>query len=253
MGLFYDYNGGGSDERVSGVVTGEVRENWDEKHPGMVKVEYFLGEKGKNTSGWMPVASFYAYNGCGAYVLPEIGSEVVVAFNMGDRNCPMVIGSLWNKKNVLPDKTANKDNIVRRFKTKGGCEVEFSDEKDKQSIDIHTPKGLKVSLADEKSIITISDKEGKNLLTIKAGEGAIEVTAEKKLTLSAGGKSTITLEQSGLTLKADKINAEAGNALTLKGQSVKAEGNQMNITGKSQMNLSSSGNTKIKGSLVNIG
>ncbi len=32
---------------IAGVATGIVKENWDAKHPGMVKVEMFLGEAGK--------------------------------------------------------------------------------------------------------------------------------------------------------------------------------------------------------------
>ena len=32
---------------AAGVARGTVKENWDESHPGMVKVEMFLGEQGK--------------------------------------------------------------------------------------------------------------------------------------------------------------------------------------------------------------
>ena len=70
--------------KAPGLVSGIVLENYDEKYPGMVKVEYSAGETGKNKSGWIPVASFYAGKEHGAYFLPEIGSEVLVAFILGN-------------------------------------------------------------------------------------------------------------------------------------------------------------------------
>lgn len=108
-----------------GIVMGTVKENWNQDFPGKVKVELLLGEEGKSVTGWVPVAMPYCGNGYGYYSLPEIGCEVVVAFHMGDRNCPVVIGSLWNNKNKLPADTADDKNTVKRFKTKGGCEVVF--------------------------------------------------------------------------------------------------------------------------------
>ena len=45
-----------------GVMLGKVKKNWDSEHPGMVMVEFLLGEKGKSTSGWIPVMQPYAGN-----------------------------------------------------------------------------------------------------------------------------------------------------------------------------------------------
>ena len=42
------------------VTTGKVVANWDKKHPGMVQVEIFLGEEGKNRTDWVRVAQPYA-------------------------------------------------------------------------------------------------------------------------------------------------------------------------------------------------
>ena len=39
--------------KAPGLVSGIVLENYDEKYPGMVKVEYSAGETGKNKSGWI--------------------------------------------------------------------------------------------------------------------------------------------------------------------------------------------------------
>lgn len=136
--------------KAPGMVSGIVLENYNDKYPGMVKVEYGAGEKGKNKSGWIPVASFYAGKEHGAYFLPEIGSEVLVAFILGNWDKPVVIGSLWNKQSPIPKGIPEKKNFNKTIKTKGGDQILFSDEDKKQSIEITTPSGLKIGIYDEK-------------------------------------------------------------------------------------------------------
>lgn len=253
MGMYLNWARGSANERICSVTTGLVKNNWDKEHPGMVQAEYFLGTKGKNVTGWIPVASPYAYKGCGMYTLPEIGSEVVIAFNMGDRNCPIVIGCLWNKKNPLPEKTAQEKNMIRRFKTKGGCEVIFDDEKGKESIEIHTPKKLTFHIDDEKEKITISDEKAENGLVIEAKEGKLKLLAKKGLVLQAGDKVKLTLDSSGaVTLKGDSVKVEATKSYALKSQTVKLEGTQTDVKGSSKLSVQSGGMTQVKGATVKI-
>lgn len=254
MGMFNEWIISGADERICSVTTGLVKNNWDEEHPGMVKVEYFLGTQGKNVTGWLPVATPYAYEGCGMYMLPEIGSEVVVAFNMGDRNCPIVIGCLWNQKNKLMENTAAEGNIKKRFKTKGGCEVVFEEEKDKEAIELQTPSGLKLRLEDENQRIVVQDKENKNGVLLDAKEGSIKLLADKKISLEVGGKAMLTLDgnNNSFTVNADEIKGEATKSYALKGQNVQLEGTQLDIKGNSQLSVQSGGMTQLKGATVKI-
>lgn len=256
MGIFDGLVPVSGDIRISGITTGKVKDNWDEEHQGMVKVEYFLGEKGQNVTGWVPVASPYAYKNCGLYLLPEVGSEVVIAFEMGDRNCPIVIGSLWNKKNTIPKKTAKEKNTVKRFKTKGGCEVIFDDEEGKESICVQTPKNLHIKLDDEKKTITMQDKEGKNGITIHTETGSMTIKAEKKMVLEVGGKAVLTMEGEGETSlngEAAKIKMHASQTLNLKGQSASLEGGgTLELKGGSSLKAHSSGAAELKGTVVKI-
>lgn len=254
MGVFNEWIAVGADERVCSITTGLVKDNWDDGHPGMVKVEYFLGTQGKNVTGWLPVAAPYAYEDCGMYLLPEIGSEVVIAFNMGDRNCPVVIGCLWNQKNKLMKDTAVEGNKIKRFKTKGGCEVVFEEEKGKEAIEVHTPASLKLRIEDENQTITIEDKDKKNGILIDVKNGNIKLFADKKMTLEVGGKEMLALDGSNnsITAKADEIKEETAKAHTIKGQNVKVEGTQIDINGKSQLSVQSSGMAQFKGATVKI-
>lgn len=254
MGMFQDWVDNGADERICSVTTGLVKNNWDKDHPGMVKVEYFLGTRGKNVTGWIPVAVPYASKECGMYALPEIGSEVVIAFNMGDRNCPIVIGCLWNQKNTIPKETVTEKNTIKRFKTKEGSEVVFDEEKGKEKIAIHTPSGLHITIDDEEQKISVQDKEKKNSLEISAKEGALSVAADKKVEFKIGGKQMLLLDgNSGtITAKTDNIKLEPTKMLTVKSQNIKAEGTQMELKGNSKLAIQSGGVAELKGSMVKI-
>lgn len=244
-----------AEDRVFSVTTAVVKENWDKEHPGMVKVEMFMGETGKNITGWVPVMSMYGGKNFGYYSLPEVESEVVVAFNMGDRNCPIVIGTLWNNENTLPPDTAVEKNLVKRFKTKGGCEVVFNDEDKKQKIEVKTPGGFGLSIEDEAQSITLHDAKGENALTINEKDGTVSIKADKKITLSVGGSDVITIDGSAksATIKTNNITLEAAQNLQLKGQSSsKMEGATVKINAQGTMEISASGMTQVKGSMVKI-
>lgn len=240
--------------RIPGIVPGIVKENWDSEHPGMVRVEYFLGEEGKNLTGWIPVLSPYAGNEYGAYTLPEVGTEVFIAFSLGDRNCPVVLGSVWSKKNALPKETAAEENTVKKLRTKGGCEIRFFEESGKEQIRIQTPKELSILIEDEKETIQISDKDGKNGVQIDTKSGTVTLLADKKMELKVGGKAMISLDGSSgaANMAAGKISCNADQSLELKGQSVKMEGSSAQIKGSGTLKLEAGGTAQLKGAMVQL-
>lgn len=254
MGMFQEWMDNGADERICSVTTGLVKNNWDQEHPGMIKAEYFLGTQGKNVTGWIPVVVPYAAKDCGMYALPEIGSEVVIAFNMGNRNCPIVIGCLWNQKNTIPKETADDKNTIKRFKTKGGSEIIFDEKKGKEKITIHTPSEMHITIDDEEEKILLEDKKKKNSIGICIKEGVVSIAADKKIELKADGKQMLLLDgKSGtITAKTDAIKLDTTKSMKMKSQSVKIEGAQMEIKGNSKIALQSSGVAELKGSMVKI-
>ena len=238
---------------INGIVTGTVKENYDKDNPGKVKVELFLGEDGLNVTGWIPVMTPYAGNKYGEYALPEVGDEVVVAFRMGDRNCPIVIGSLWSGKKPQPDEAVTEKNMVKKFKTKGKNEVTIDDTEDKQKIEIKTAKGKKVVLDEEKDNIVVSDKDGKNMITIDAKGGEVTVKADKKITLDAGGAKGI-FDGTGkkISLTAGTIELKADQALNEKSMAVKVEATTIEMKANATIKSQSSAITEIKGTMVKI-
>lgn len=240
---------------IPGVITGLVKENYDKEHPGMVKVEFFLGEKGKNETEWIPVATPYAGKDHGMYALPEVGSEVVLAFQMGNRSLPIVIGCLWNKKNPYPKETVKDKNVVKKMRTKGGCEIIFSDEDKKEQIQIQTPKKLKVVLEDEKETIKITDKDGKNGVQIDTQKGEMTFLAEKSVTVTVNGQKMAVLDGKAKSIQfsAGKINFKGEQSIGAKAPNIKLEANaSVGIKGNASVKVESSGTTQVKGSLVQI-
>jgi uncharacterized protein involved in type VI secretion and phage assembly len=244
----------GGYQKIEGITTGVVKENWEAKHPGMVRVEVFLGEEGKTLTDWIRVVGPYAGNGYGAYWLPEVGDEVAIAFNMGDVNRPYVIGSLWNNKDKIPDKTATEKNHVKRIRTKGGHEIVFEEEKDKERIEIHTPRNLKMTLEDEKQLISIQDEAGEHILQIDSKNKTITIKAKERIKLDAGGKAVLELDGKGdkAKLSAGSVEIEAKQSLKLKGQNFHGEGNSVDLKGNSGFKVECSSTLVLKGSLTQI-
>lgn len=72
---------------------------------GRIKVQFHWDRQGKkdaNSSCWVRVAQVWAGNRWGAFFWPRIGHEVVVAFEEGDPDRPLVVGSVYNDKNMPP-------------------------------------------------------------------------------------------------------------------------------------------------------
>ena len=257
MGLFDDMmmlsdnHGGGI---MSGIVTGTVKENYHKDFPGKVKVELFLGETGKNVTGWISVMSPYAGADHGFFTLPEVGSEAVVAFNMGDRNRPVVLGSLWSGKNKPPKDAVTEKNTMKQLVTKGNNQIILEDTADKEKITVMTKKGKVFELNEEKNTITLSDKDNKNGVVIDSAKGVVTVTADKKLVLKVGGAETVVADGSSkkVSVKSTTIELNATKDLNLKGQNTKLDGTAVKVNGASSLQVSSSGSTQVKGAIVKI-
>ena len=75
-----------------------------DKH-GRVKVQFHWDREGKHdadSSCWIRVSQIWAGKGWGAFFWPRVGNEVVVAFEEGDPDRPIISGSVYNADNTPP-------------------------------------------------------------------------------------------------------------------------------------------------------
>jgi uncharacterized protein involved in type VI secretion and phage assembly len=235
-------------------MTGVVKENYNEKQPGKILVELYFGEKGKTSTDWVRVMQPYCGKEYGEYFIPEIGTEVVLGFILGNIHKAVVLGCLWNETDKIPADVANKDNSVKSIKTKGGHEIIFDETKDKEKIQINTKGKLTIVLEDKEQKISVKDEKGENLICLDSKNGQIDVKAKKKIVFNAGDKDMLTLDGTGkkASLTADNIEVNATQALTLKGQNAKLEGNMTALKAQGAFKVESSAILELKGAMVKI-
>ena len=196
---------GGRPTRVFGVVVAVVTNNQDPDGVGRVKLRFpWLSDT--DESQWARIAAPMAGKDRGAYFLPEVDDEVLVAFEQGDIHYPYVLGALWNSVDTPPASNGDGKNNLRVLKSRSGHIVKLNDE-------------------DGKETVEIVDKTGKNSIVIDTAGNTVTITSDKDITLKAAN-GTITLDAQKIAVKSSAdAKVEAGG-----GMDVKASGT-LNIKG----------------------
>lgn len=186
----------------------------DPAKEGRVKVQFPWSDE-NTISEWCRVSQFYAGPGsCGAFFLPELESEVLVAFIHGNESQPIIIGCLYNGVDKpATHRDENKDE--KQILTRAGHRITFVDTKDEERIVIVDKSGLhQIEISTKDNGITITAKDGK--LTLAARE--IEIKADDSLKIEA-----TTIEETAsdsMTTNAATIEATASGEMTLKGSTI---------------------------------
>lgn len=201
--------------RINGVVVGIVTNNRDPDGMGRVKLRFpWLSDT--NESFWARISTLMAGKNRGSFFLPEVGDEVLVAFEHGDIHIPYVIGTLWNGVDTPPETNANGQNNIRKIRSRSGHEIIFNDDNTamQEKIEIHTNAGHKIVLDDSagQEKIEIVDKTGSNKITIDSVQNSITMESALQLKIKA---NIVEIEgTTSLTLKSNAV-------LTIQGLPVK--------------------------------
>ncbi|MFY1112998.1 MAG: phage baseplate assembly protein V [Methanosarcinaceae archaeon] len=198
-------------KRVEGVFLGIVTNNQDPEKGAKVKVKFpWVSED----DYWARVVTLMAGNGRGTFFIPEVGDEVLVAFDHGDINNPYVIGALWNGEDSPPEKNEDGKNNIRKIRSRLGHEVVFNDEEGKGKVEIRTKSGHKIVLDDSSGgeKIDIMDKSGNNSIRIDSAQNSIAISSQMKLNIKA---QSIEIESGGM------MTIKSSGTLTLQGALIK--------------------------------
>jgi uncharacterized protein involved in type VI secretion and phage assembly len=85
----------------------------------------------------------------GLYWMPDIGDEVVVSFEAGDSNSPIILGALYNADSATPDQAEPSDeNNVRTLVSRSGHEVTLDDSPGAGKVKVKTKDGRSLTLDD---------------------------------------------------------------------------------------------------------
>src|SRR6266511_403457 len=186
----------------NGIVIGLVIDLEDEEHIGRIKVEYPNLEN--QPSDWARLAAPMAGNNRGAFFRPEVGDEVLVAFEHGEPRRPYIIGSLWSKVDLPPtDDGKPKDNNWRFIKSRSGHIILLDDTQGKEKIVFVDKDNLrKVIIDSANSKIEVICDQGN--VEVKASAGDVKVEA---INVSVKASAELKLEATGnVTIKGAMVN-----------------------------------------------
>ncbi len=185
----------GAPERLPGVVIALVDDNDDPQAMGRVRLRFpWMGEDA--VSFWARVAMPGAGPDYGVVWMPQVGDEVLVAFEHGDSSRPFVIGGLWNGTDLPPlgDSLFDSGKVRRSgFVSRSGHKLVFFDDPGESGIAlISADNKFRVSLNETKSQLHVYF-DGKLLLE---GTGDVEVKTQGSFKVDASG---VEIKASGQT------------------------------------------------------
>lgn len=233
---------------TDGIKIGIVSNIDDPEKLGRVKVKLLFRDSSDFETDFSPVITNMSGDKWGTWFFPQIGDLVAVAFLEGEISKPIILGNIWNKENANPPvEISDGKNDIRKIKTRSGHEIIFDDTEDKEDITIITPKNLTIKMNDEKEVITISDKDGKNIVKIDTKNEIIDVNAQKKINL-VSQNSKIELDGDG-----NKVNIESNSSISIKAQQISIEAkNTIDLKASAGMNIKSDGSLNLKGAVAKI-
>ncbi len=234
---------GSPDAPFCDTKVGKVIHVDDPDEMGRVKVALKWQED--ETTPWIRVASPYTGSDKGFYMIPEVGDQVLVAFEDSNPSKPYVLTGMYHGKASPEFYSPNND--FKGFKSREKNTWLFNDAEKSillsapQRLDLHAGKEINLR-TDGAAPSSINLDVGDGTVTIKAKKIVIEATDE----ISLDGKNTIEINSG------DKLKIKAGT--DLKQEAV-------NITSKADMKMENSGteldlkgNAKVvlKGGIVQI-
>jgi uncharacterized protein involved in type VI secretion and phage assembly len=204
---------------VYGVVAGVVTDVDDRKRLGRVRIRFPFS--GRTESAWARVAAPWAGSRRrGAYFVPEVDDEVLVAFRDGDLGHPYVLGFLWSEPDAPPPEDSPKPgrSVIRSSR---GHRVEIDDVA--RRVTVRTSDGNRVVLDDtEKAAdVELADARGRVKVTLDGSTDELTITADQ------AGKVAVKATGGSVSVDAGDITIKATGVLTLEGQTVQITGHEL--------------------------
>jgi uncharacterized protein involved in type VI secretion and phage assembly len=186
---------------LAGVHIATVVSVKDPQSQGRVQVKLPAIDPTGAAPVWARVSVPYAGDHYGAFLLPDVGTEVLVAFTAGDATWPVVIGNLWNGATGIPE-TLSSDAVDRwAFTGKNGTRIAIVEEASGQEkVEIQLPSGAVTA--------TLTDASG-GTITIEAAGNTIKIAPAG---VSIQSPAKVEVQASQVTVTAGMVQVDAGMA-----------------------------------------
>ena len=192
----------GGQQKFYGVVVGKVINPLDPLMLGRVQVQTPFVDS-LDLSPWARIAQGMAGPLHGNYFVPNLGDEVLLAFEHGDVNAPYILGSLANmiSRPPLPSPVPQ----IRAIRTLVGNQIVFMEAPPSITVQTPCPPGvapLPPSPAGPHQPVRVAadgiQVMGPTMITLQCGASSIVVTPAS-ITLTCGG-SSIALTAAGINV-----------------------------------------------------
>ena len=146
-----------------GKYRGLVTDNNDTTNRGRVKVQVpaVLNE----LEIWALPCLPYAGNNVGIYTIPEPGAGVWVEFEGGNPSFPIWTGGFWADDELPKNESGTEATPSLRM--------------------LRSEKGLMITFNDDSEVLTLSDENGSNIMTMEVQSGKIKIQANLKVVVEA--------------------------------------------------------------------
>jgi uncharacterized protein involved in type VI secretion and phage assembly len=188
---------------VKGVAIALVTQNKDDEKLCRVKVSYPWHETPRE-SYWARLSVPMAGADRGMVMIPEVGDEVLVAFEREDLRFPYILGALWNGKDKPPIANEDGKNDRRIIQSRKKHKLLF-DDGTRGVVELAHEKGRKIVFDDDG--FAVQDENG-NVVKVDSNSGAMTIEAKGQLNIKA---ATITIEATGT------LEVKASATLTVRG------------------------------------
>lgn len=194
---------------------------------GRVKVQFHWDRQGRNneeSSCWIRVGTVWAGKQWGTISIPRIDQEVIVDFLEGDPDQPIIIGAVYNAREMPPYKLPDektKSTVKSRSSVNGSAEnyneIRFEDKKGEEQIFINAERDMDTRVENDDRQIVMNDRH---------------VIVENNHSEKIGGSMSIQIGGDLDETTGKKFAHEAGQEIHLKaGMKVIIEAMQVSLKG----------------------
>ncbi|MCE7989002.1 MAG: type IV secretion protein Rhs [Caldilinea sp. CFX5] len=171
-------------QRFYGVHPAEVTDIADPHQQGRVRVRlpWSPDNNGGGYDVWARLALLMAGNNRGTWFIPDVGDEVLVAFECGDPRRPYVLGMLWNGQDAPPNTMDGaQNNYIKSIVSRNGIRIELDDSDAQETLTLRTPQQT-IVINDGERAIEITDANGN---TVKLDASGVTITAAAQVQVNA--------------------------------------------------------------------
>jgi uncharacterized protein involved in type VI secretion and phage assembly len=146
-----------------GKYRGQVTHNDDPSNRGRLQV--IVPAVMGNVPIWALPCLPYGGPNMGLYTIPEVGAGVWVEFEAGHPSHPIWVGCYWGDDQLPEDNGRSRASPPVKI--------------------LRTKEGLMLALDDSEEVVTLSDEDGSNLVTIEVRQGKVTIKGTAKVVVDA--------------------------------------------------------------------